>query len=328
MRVLVTGASGFIGAHTVRALAHAGHDLRLLARPTSDLSTLTDVDYELAVGDLDGAGLTDAVNGVDAVVHVAGLVAARTDADFHRVNARGTGLLAAAASDANVARFLLVSSLAARGPSLNGAPPDPEGRRQPVTPYGESKAAGEVEALAQAGDTAGGMAVEILRPPAVYGPGDTGLLPFFQMARRHYVTRLGDGRNRIDMIYGPDCAEAIVALLARKPGARNIFHISDRTGPYDWRQLIDALAVAYGHRIVTIPIPGIAFEIGAHLSVAYSRLRRNTPLLDYSRVAEMRQPAWLSDHAALTEHTSWTPQTDLTDGLRLTLDWYREHSWL
>ena len=237
MRVLVTGASGFIGAHTARALAHAGHDLRLLARPTSDLSALTDIDYELTTGDLDGAGLTAAVDGIDAVVHVAGLIAARTDADFHRVNARGTGLLAAAASDAGVTRFLLVSSLAARGPSLDGAPPDPEGPRQPVTPYGESKAAGEVEALAQAG----AMAVEIIRPPAVYGPGDMGLLPFFQMARRHYIMRLGDGRNRIDMIYGPDCAQAIAALLAREPGARNIFHLSDRTGPYDWRQLIGAL---------------------------------------------------------------------------------------
>ena len=72
----------------------------------------------------------------------------------------------------------------------------------------------------------------------------------------------------------------------------------------------------------------MAFALGAHLSVALSRLRHNTPLLDYSRVAEMRQPAWLSDHAALTEHTGWTPQTDLTDGLRLTLEWYRDHGWV
>jgi nucleoside-diphosphate-sugar epimerase len=324
MRVLVTGASGFIGAHTARAVARAGHDLRILARPTSDLSGLTDVEYELAIGDLSGDGLTDAVDTIDVVVHIAGLIAARTDADFHRVNARGTALLAAAASDAGVGRFLLVSSLAARGPSRDGSPPDPDGRRQPVTPYGESKAAGEVEALSRAGP----MAVQILRPPAVYGPGDTGLLPFFRMARRHYVTRLGDGRNRIAMIYGPDCAEAIVAILERDPGPRGIFHVSDRTGPYDWRQLIDALAVVYDHRIVSIPVPGLAFELGAHLSVAFSRLRHTAPLLDYSRVAEMRQPAWLSDNTVLTEHTGWTPHTDLRDGLRLTLDWYRDHGWV
>ena len=324
MRVLVTGASGFIGAHTARALALAGHDLRLLARPTSDLSALTDLDYALATGDLSGDGVADAVNSIDAVVHVAGIVAARTDADFHRVNARGTGLLAAAAADAGVRRFLLVSSLAARGPSRDGTPPDADGRRQPVTPYGESKAAAEVEALGRAGE----MAVQILRPPAVYGPGDMALLPFFKMARRHFITRLGDGRNQTAMIYGPDCAQAIVALLEREPGSRSTFHISDRTGPYDWRQLIEALAIAYGHRIVSIPVPAMAFALGAHLSVALSRLRHNTPLLDYSRVAEMRQPAWLSDHAALTEHTGWTPQTDLTDGLRLTLEWYRDHGWV
>ncbi len=324
MRVLVTGASGFIGGHAARALADAGHELRLLTRPTSDLSAVNDLDVERAIGDLNGDGLASAVHGVEAVVHVAGLTAAVHDADFHRVNARGTGRLAEAAASAGVDRFLLVSSLAASGPSFDGAAPDPNGHRRPVTAYGESKAAGEVEALAWTDE----MAVEVLRPPAVYGPGDTAMLPFFKMARRHYITRLGDGRNRLALVYGPDCADAVVALLAHDPGADRTFHIADSGSPYNWRQLIEALGDAFDHRVVTIPVPAIGFQLTAHLSMAVSRLRRTAPMLDHSRVAEMRQTAWLGDHELLTRHTGWTPRTALADGLHQTIDWYRANRWI
>lgn len=327
MRVLLTGASGFVGHHTALALGAAGHDLRLLARPGSELSPLADLPHERVDAPLDRAGATAfaaATAGVEAVVHVAGLTVARRAEEFHRVNARGTAGLAQAAAEAGVQRFLYISSLAAQGPSRDGVPAHPSAPCHPITDYGRSKAAGEEAALAQAGP----MRVQILRPPVVYGPRDLGLLPFFQMAKRRYIARIGDGRNRISIVYGPDLADAIRALLAQAPGHPTHFHISDAAGPYDWRTLIDILAGVFGHRLLTVPIPAGAFAAMARASVALARLRNARPLLDGSRVEEMRQPAWLSDNAVLSAASGWTPSTPLDRGLAETLAWYREHGWI
>ncbi len=324
MRVLLTGASGFIGSHSAHALSAAGHELRVLARPTSDLSGLDGLQYQRAVGDLRGQGLDDACRDREAVVHLAGVTSAPSDAEYLEINARGTGRLARAAAGAGVRRFLYISSIAAQGPSRNGQAPDPTAPCRPISAYGESKAAGEVEALVFRER----MTVQVLRPPVVYGPRDTGLLPFFKMARWRYVVRLGNGENRLAMIYGQDLANAIVALLASDAGPSPLFHITDAEGPYTWNDLIDGLRAAFGHRVFSLPVPAVGFETAARLSVALARLRKRTPLLDSGRVAEMRQSVWLTDNAALSEVTNWAPRTSLTDGLRTSVAWYREHGWI
>ena len=331
MRVLLTGASGFVGHHSARALAAAGHDLRLLARAGSDLTPLDDLPFErldIPLSGPDPSPFASAMAGIDAVVHVAGLTVAAGPQAFDRVNAEATHALATAAAGARVARFLYVSSLSAQGPSRADTPNHPDAPRRPITPYGHSKAAGEQAVLARAGE----MQVQILRPPVVYGPRDLALLPFFQMAKRHYVTRVDGDRNRLSVIYGPDLAEAIVALLDPAadppPPTGALFHIADAAGPYDWRTLSDALAAAYGHRLLTVPVPGLAMAGLARLSEALAQRRHTRPQVDRSRVIEMRQRGWLADSDALTAATGWTPATTLPAGLAATLRWYRANRWL
>ena len=324
MRVLLTGASGFVGSHVATALVHAGHDLRVLARPASDLSGIEHLSRAVARGDLQGNGLDAACTGVEAVLHVAGRTSARNTAAFHDVNSAGTRRLVHAAVGAGVQNFLYVSSLAAHGPTRDRLPAATDAVAHPITPYGASKAAGEEAVLAFANR----MSVQVLRPPVVYGPQDRGLLPFFQTARRGFMPLYGNGRNLVSFIHGRDLAEATVSLLGHDATQPAVFHAADAEGPYTWRQLSAALSVAVDRRVRALPVPGPVYRLLARGSEMLARLRRTDPLLDRSRVREMGEPAWVCDSASLTALTGWTPRIALADGLRETVEWYRAHGWI
>src|ERR1700722_12501724 len=182
MKVLVTGASGFLGSHVADQLTRGGHDVRALVRKSSKRDFLERLDrIEFAYGSVeDAAKVADAVKGVDAIIHSAGLVKARSPEEFHRTNVDGTrNLIEAAKVHApKLRRFVLVSSLAAAGPSLDGVPLDRDGAG-PVTHYGRSKLEAERVVLA-AKDS---LPVTILRPGAIYGPRDQEILVFFKSVK-------------------------------------------------------------------------------------------------------------------------------------------------
>lgn len=326
MRVLLTGASGFIGGHTAAALRGAGHQLRLLTRAGSDLSRLEDLEYERIVVDLDGdcAGLADACARIDAVVHVAARLRGRTADEFRRTNAEATWALAKAARSAGAERFVFLSSLAAQGPAPSEAALPTDAAPRPVSDYGRSKLAGERSLLEIGGD----MTIAIVRAPLVYGPADRGLLAFFQMAERGIALQLGSGGNRVATIYGPDLAEALTILVTRPLSGNAVWQISDGGGAYSWRELLAALARTAGRRLITIPLPAAGWAALAAASECWAGFTGGAPLLDRARVAEMRQRAWPADGTALEAATGWHPRTAMVDGLVETMRWYRREGWV
>ena len=327
MRVLVTGGSGFVGGHVARQLDADGHDVRLLMRRTSDDSNVRDVQYERALGDLmDPASLAAACDGVEAVVHSAAVLRAVDQDDFMRVNRRGTANLASAAAAAGVQRFLHISSIAAQGPAPGREPEPPDTTPHPVSAYGRSKAASEAAALEQRGK----MQLTILRPPMIYGPADTGLQAFFWMAQRKLSVRLGDGTNLVDAIYGPDLAEAVSAILnSDLADVADVvrYHICDEGGPYTWNDLLAQLQSVAGKRLVIPTLPVNVFHGAARCSEWWARLTGTEPMLDRTRVVEMRQRAWLCDASTLKRDTGWSARSSLNDGMREAMAWYREHGW-
>ena len=261
------------------------------------------------------------MEGQDVVYHVAGLVAARSEAEFRRVNGDGTAGLAAAAAQAGVERFLLVSSLAVTGPSRPGHPVDEASGPGPVTAYGRSKGAGE-EAV-----RASGAPFTIVRPPAVYGPRDRAFLGLFRMAARGIVPLLGDGTSELTLVHVADLAPALVRAAVCAATVGRAYH-AGHDEPVTQRALAEEVGRAVGHpiRCVALPAPIVRGALGAAGFVA--RALGKAPLLDGDKANELLAPGWSCSSAALRRDAGWSAEIPLSRGLAETARAYREAGWL
>ena len=327
MKVLVTGASGFLGSHIAEALAAEGHQVRLLFRARSNREWVRGIDYEDAAGDItDPDSLPDAVAGVDAVVHAAGLVKARNYEEFAAVNANGTGNLVNAVEEhaPQLKRFVYVSSLAAHGPSPGGRPRPIDASPNPITAYGRSKLAGEdlvrLSSLAPRS--------VIFRAPALYGPRDPALVPFFRLARFRLAPLLMGGHNRISIVYGPDAAGAIATATTAEADVDGRTYTMDDGEVHTWRDLLSAVEKAVGARLLPISCPRWTFEAVARANEAFGIVTNRPVTLTREKVREMAQRHWVCDSEALHRDLGWAPTTTIGAGARLTAAWYKEHGWI
>jgi len=327
MRVLVTGATGFLGSHIAEQLARQGHAVRVLVRRTSDRSFLRAIEVEEALGDVTQPDtLPAAVEGVEAIVHAAGLVKARSAAEFEAVNAGGTANLLAALGPAHpLRRFVLISSINAHGPSADGRPRPPEAPPAPVSAYGRSKLGAEELVRSWAGDS---RPATIIRPPVIYGPRDRQTLIFFQLARWRLAPLLGDGTNTISCVYVEDAARAAVLAATAGEDAPSATYALDDGAVYTWRELLAAVERVMGRKALRIHSPPWAFAAAALLTELYGRLRRQAVIFTRDKVVEMRQRYWVCSHEEISRDLGWQPQVGLSEGAALTAAWYRQHGWL
>jgi nucleoside-diphosphate-sugar epimerase len=327
MKVLVTGATGFLGSHIAEQLAREGHAVRVLVRRTSDRSFLQGSDAEEALGDVtQPETLPAAVEGVEAIVHAAGLTKARSAAEFESVNAGGTANLLAALDPAQpLRRFVLISSITAHGPSEDGRVRPPEAPAAPVTTYGRSKLGGEEAVRSWASD---GRPATIIRPPVIYGPRDRELLPFFHLARWRLAPLLGDGTNVVSFVYVEDAARAAVLAATAGDDAPSATYALDDGAVHTWRDLLAAVEQAVGRKALRIPSPPWAYAAAALVSELYGRLRRQAVIFTRDKVVEMRQRYWVCSHEEISRDLGWGPQVGIGEGTALTVAWYRQHGWL
>ena len=298
----VTGATGFLGRHLVQVLANDGWRVRALAR--RDPGPWDGAAPEVVRGDLDDVdALARLCRGADAVIHVAGLVRARSEAEFMAVNAEGAGRVAATARrETPDAAFVLVSSLAAREPRLS--------------PYARSKRAGEdaVQAVWR------GRA-QVARPCAIYGAGDAAGLPLFRgAATLPVLPRPASRAARLTLVHVADCARAI-ARMAAAPEPGRLAAVTDaRAEGYGWREIAETLARAARRRPLMLPVPDLALRamgLFGDLAQAFG----GAPMATSGKVREILHGDWGvsgTERMALAE-----PPLPLQRGFEVTLAGYR-----
>jgi nucleoside-diphosphate-sugar epimerase len=327
MKVLLTGGSGFLGSHIAEQLSASGYSVRALVRPTSDTRDLLSLkNVELFDAPLeDSQALQSAMAGVTHVIHSAGLVKARSPEDFHRVNAQGTQrLLEAAKQNPELQRFVLVSSLAVAGPSLDGLPVVSLGEPSPVTHYGRSKLAAERAALAHKDQ----VPLTIIRPPFIYGPRDRECFAFFKAVKLGVFPYMGTLQRNLSAIYATDCAAACVAALSAPSPSGTVYFVEDGQ-TQTLGQLIGHIETAMGKRAwLRLPVPKRALEFAAFGSELFGKFSDRAVMLTRDKCNELYAPHWVCDASQTRLDLGWEPRVQFAEGARVTLAWYQRAGWL
>ncbi|UUR07998.1 NAD-dependent epimerase/dehydratase family protein [Sphingomonas glaciei] len=301
MKLAITGGTGFVGNRLLSLAVEQGHEvIALTRRSQNERRGVTWVQ-----GALDNRlALQRLVEHADAVIHVAGVISAPDAAGFEKGNVTGTLGLLAAATASGVHRFVHVSSLAAREPKLSL--------------YGASKA--RSEELVQRS----GLDWAIVRPPAVYGPGDRETLELFKAARLGLVPLPPKGR--ISLIHVDDLSRLLLALAAADAPTKLVVEPDDgREGGWTHREFADALAAAQDRRTLSLSVPAGLVRLGARID---GLMRRGKAKLTPDRAAYFCHPDWTVDPARRPDAALWHPQIPTPAGLASTVAWYEQQGWL
>jgi nucleoside-diphosphate-sugar epimerase len=300
MKLAVTGGTGFVGSHLIDAALVAGNDVAALTRrdqpPRNNL--------EWIAGSLDDrSALERLVDGADAVIHVAGVINASA-AEFEKGNVAGTLAMLAAATAGGVRRFVHVSSLAAREPKLSH--------------YGASKA--RAEELVHGS----GLDWAIIRPPAVYGPGDKETLELFRMAKLGLM--LMPPRGRVSVIHVDDLARLLITTADYSAPSHILIEADDgKPGGWTHREFARALGAAVGTKPTVVYSPGIVLRLAARADQLFRGPRAK---LTVDRAAYFSHRNWVIEPKRACPTELWRPQIATDHGLAQTAAWYRDQGWL
>lgn len=329
MRSLVTGATGFIGSHVAEILKGMGHDVRLLVRDEKRLFPELRQGYEIARGDVTQKPdqLAAAVEGCDYVFHVAGLIKGRTQREFDAVNAHGTRHLCEAVKQGGfkIRRFLLVSSLAAIGPAEDSRHAVQEDDTpHPQTFYGRSKLLGEKFAHMYEPQ----LPLTIVRPPAVYGPRDTGILEFFKFMSKGYSMQLGSAERAFSMIHGRDLARGIIEAAMHEKTVGEAFFLTDpRPYAMSWTMaLLREILKPSKHRTLSAPI--WVAKLYARFNDVLQIVTGTPRLPNSDKMRELLPLYWVCSGEKAKRVFGFEPQVRIHEGMRETAEFYIKNGWI
>jgi nucleoside-diphosphate-sugar epimerase len=324
MKAFVTGGTGFIGSHLVEALIKSEDfdEVRCLVR--SNEKWLAGLDFKKVSGDLQNLNaLSKGLEGANVLFHIAAIVKAPTKKEFTHANVDATENLVRLAQKKGVRNMVILSSLAAAGPS-SGSPKKEGEPMNPVSMYGESKKEMEARILKA---VSGKDSIKIIRPPAVYGPREDQIFSFFQAFSKGICPIVGDGNNpRLSMVYVSDLVNGIMQAAQKKDTGVHTYFISGE-GTYSWNEIRAVTSKVMGKKAIPIKVKPRLVKKAASIIENVASLIGKYPVINKEKANELVLEWTCSSHKAHKE-LDYTPEVSLAEGISRTIHWYKMHNWL
>lgn len=325
-QVFLTGATGFVGSFVARELIARQHRVTCLIRSSSNRRWLNDLPVDYCIGSLmQTETFLEALKKSDYVLHVAGVTSAKNEQGYIEGNVRPTESLLRAIDTYHpeIRRFLLVSSQAAVGPSPSEKPIDESHPYQPLTDYGRSKMLSEKIAHGYISR----IPITIVRPPAVYGPRDTGVYNFFKLINRGLNLMVGKTDQLVSLVYVEDLARGIVQAAFSPQSIGQTYFLCEEA-PYYWSQVTQLTAQILNRKYLTIKLPYSFTYTIAFIVEKLTALSGSPSILNRQKMNELRQPFWVISPQRAQRDFQYQTVFPLPVGLKKTIDWYKEQRWL
>ncbi|MCB2203742.1 NAD-dependent epimerase/dehydratase family protein [bacterium] len=327
MNIAITGATGFIGSHLVDRMLEEGHQVRALVRKSSNLRWLEGKAVELIEGDIrDASSLENFIRDADYIYHIAGVVKARDRAGYFDGNEKATeNMLTAAEQFApKLKRFLYVSSQTAAGPSPSlDRPVREEDEPRPITTYGESKIAAEQAVRARSAR----LPWTIVRPPAMYGPRDTEIFIYFQTIAKHLDSMIGFDDKRLSLLHAFDLVQGMVLAAEADNSVGETYFIASEEF-VSWPQVGGVTKEVMDTWAVTVRLPHAIVYTVAAIAQVVAAMQRKPATLNLEKARDITQRYWTCDISKAKNELGYRQQVSLEEGIRGTVEWYREQGWL
>lgn len=326
-RVLITGASGFVGYHLISAATASGLEVFAAVRPSSDLAHLQDLSVQYTQLDFSSVDLLRKEleeKQYSYIIHASGVTKARTKEEYNEVNATYSKNLALAAVAAKIPleKFVFVSSLAAMGPLCDFSSvieDTAEGR--PVTNYGASKLLAEqyLSVVPQ-------LPLIVIRPTAVYGPREKDIFILLQTINKGLEPHIGNFNQQLSFIYVKDLAEIIVKSLFSAV-TNKCYNVSDGH-IYNRYALADGVKKALKKNTIKFHLPVSAVSVLASLMELLYTNSKKAPALNKEKMSELTAINWACSIENASADLGFIPKYNLERGLEETIRWYQLHKWL
>jgi len=326
MRVFLTGATGFVGSWVAEKLVDKGYETTCLVRKTSNLRWIEHLPLTLTYGSLfDEKSLEKGLEGADYLLHIAAVTKALKIQEYYRGNAEATENILKICKEKNpsIKKIIHVSTQAVVGPSPSKETIFEDAICHPLTDYGKSKLQSEQIVQNYMQD----LPITILRPPTVYGPRDTDVFEVFKNIKFGINLKVGSKEQHVSLIHVLDLAEGIIHAMESPKGIGEIYFICNEK-IYKWSEVVNKLSEIMNKKPITLPIPtNMAYGVSAAIEL-WANIRNKPTILNRQKIREVTEPYWtISNHKIKTE-LGFSPKISLEEGLRMSVEWYRENGWL
>lgn len=323
---VVTGANGFVGSHLVDLLLRKNFEVRCITRKSSDLRWLDGKNVEIFdTGLKDKSGLRKALKDAEYIFHVAGVVKSKTQEGYFDGNVENTKVLLDTALEFKdkIKKFLIVSSQTAVGPSKKNEIVNEETTCNPITTYGRSKLA--QEELAK--NYMDRLPVTICRATAVYGERDTEIFIFFKTFNSGLMTEVGFDKKEVSLIHVIDLVNGLYLASINEKANSQIYFISSEKF-YTWEEVGKVTSKVMNKKVFKVKVPHfIVFTIAA-IAQFFALFSSKPATLNIEKARDLTQSYWICDTSKAIRDLNYHQNISLEDGIKRTVDWYKEMKWL